>query len=782
MKEQLRNSVRKAYNKLTDDQKQSLSLISILCTHIDGVSLSDLCTIIGTEPRVFEKEVIALAKADLLAIQVNTVFPPTEGVASFFDVSVDRLNICIKRLCQKTTLSIGDDLLQVRPYFLMAMSTMKYLAHSSYDDDIDYEEYGTLLVNITRHYEIFAEPDRSIHDVHDLPLWRRLNLIKSKINNKSMLYAALCTSQANGYLNGFWYDESKQLLDEALTIAHEDNETLVSVYFTKALWHENYGQIGDCLAWAYRSWEVEVDEAFKDKCAMYIAYQLSLLEEFDTCQKWINKIDLKAYPKFHEIRIYYSLIQAMMNKNNESVCEQYLKDAEWCINMINTNAPLKGRIYYVKSQIYDNWGLTREANNYYRLYSVLMVDQYKATDGGTYIYIAAEVTRLTNLGAISSAKIMVNDILDGLQLSHAGYSPAVKLCACWSYMNYYRTTGQFALAEKYYKLGKELIEKYMIPLNETVAIVRDFFEDDKIPACISGDNYVWLLEHQHLINLLSNKNVSRTDVQKEVENIKQRFPDHELELDVINAATMHTYDALHLWNQNISKASKNERYNIALLCARFAASQGLLWDANQFYITAQYTEGYGCLNRYQKITFLLEMLNNMEECGLSGQSLEYWIDLEEMSEGTALYSEVLQARGNALYARSKYHEALKYLDRALEEYQPEKTVFDERLVSILAYRCCCLCAIGNYKEAHTAALHAKQNSRDDSFDIEFNLAYSSLAIGKVKDARIILDNAKTLAESDADRTSIADLTSILRLNKKERAEYFKKSLKKNTLL
>lgn len=45
MKEQLRNSVRRAYNKLTDDQKQSLSLISILCTHIDGVSLSDLCSI-----------------------------------------------------------------------------------------------------------------------------------------------------------------------------------------------------------------------------------------------------------------------------------------------------------------------------------------------------------------------------------------------------------------------------------------------------------------------------------------------------------------------------------------------------------------------------------------------------------------------------------------------------------------------------------------------------------------------------------------------------------------
>ena len=361
MKEQLRNSIRKAYYKLTDDQKQTLSLISILCTYIDGVSLSDLCNIIGTEPHVFEKEVIALAKADLLAIQVNTVFPPTEGVASFFDVSVDRLNICIKRLCQKTTLSIGDDLLQVRPYFLMAMSTMKYLAHSyddeyeEYDDDIDYEEYGRLLVNITRHYEIYAEPDRSIHDVHDLPLWRRLDLIKSIIDDKSMLYAALCTCQANLLLNGFWYDESKQLLDEALTIVHDDKETLASAYFTKALWHENYGQIGDCLAWAYQSWEVAAnnDEALKSVVAVYIAYQLALLEEFDTSEVWMSRIDIKKLPQFHIVRVFYELILALKYSANESLTENHLCRAECVINNINVNAPLKARIFHVRHQIYS---------------------------------------------------------------------------------------------------------------------------------------------------------------------------------------------------------------------------------------------------------------------------------------------------------------------------------------------------------------------------------------------------------------------------------------------
>lgn len=775
----LKDIVIKNYEMLDEEEKGLLKLCSVLCTETDGVSMRCLYNVVGTDAQIFNKQIRHLTEMGLLhEMYYNAIYAP-ETLKSFLDdcpVPCEVINSIISRLVAKTRFS-DTDLLQAKPYFMVASNTLDYVLRHS--DGIDYEVFAKLMVNLTRHFEIFAIPDLHASDNSELTVMKGIRLAKSHLEKNCLLYAELCNCEAMLFAAGFWYDESNKLIDEALAIESMCNDKSVVLpftYFVKALWHDNYGQFAECLAYAHKSWLTTEDKSQKDYVAAYISYKLCLHEEYEKGRDWQKKIEIKQYPPFHTLQIYWQLIEGLCRQSEDTLIK-----AEWLINQVNVQAPLKAEILYVRSYLYDCWGLTKKANEVYRGVTELTVNQYKATDGGTYIYIAAEVTRITNLGAISSAKIMVNDILDGLQLSHPGYSPAVKLSACWSFMNFYRTTGQFELAETYYSLGKELIEQYMIPSNETVAIVRDFFEDDKIPACISGDNYVWLLEHQH-INLLSNKNVSRTDVQKEVENIKQRFPDHEIELDVINAATMHTYDALHLWNQNISKASKNERYNIALLCARFAASQGLLWDANQFYITAQYTEGYGCLNRYQKITFLLEMLNNMEECGLSGQSLEYWIDLEEMSEGTALYSEVLQARGNALYARSKYHEALKYLDRALEEYQPEKTVFDERLVSILAYRCCCLCAIGNYKEAHTAALHAKQNSRDDSFDIEFNLAYSSLAIGKVKDARIILDNAKTLAESDADRTSIADLTSILRLNKKERAEYFKKSLKKNTLL
>ena len=209
-----------------------------MCTDVKEVSLRHLCDIMG-EPHVFEKNVIALAKAELLAIQVNILFPPTEVANALGDVliPIDRLNGCISRL--KTTLSKVDDLFQVHPFFLMAISIMKYVLNHP-DDCIGYEEYGRLLVIITRHYEIFGEPDMSIHDVHDLPLWRGLSLAKSKINDKSMLYARLCISQVSLLLAGFWYDESNQLLDTAQSIAHDDNGTLAWCYFVNALWWENF--------------------------------------------------------------------------------------------------------------------------------------------------------------------------------------------------------------------------------------------------------------------------------------------------------------------------------------------------------------------------------------------------------------------------------------------------------------------------------------------------------------------------------------------------------------
>lgn len=775
MKKQLRNSVRKAYNKLTDDQKQTLSLISILCTHIDGVSLSDLCNILGTEPHVFEKEVISLAKAGLLAIQVNTVLPPTEGVASFFDVSVDRLNICIKRLCQKTTLSIGDDLLQVRPYFLMAMSTMKYILAHSDADGIDYEEYCRLLVNITRHYEIFAEPDMS-HDVHDLPLWRGLSLAKSKKSDKSMLYARLCISQAFSLLAGFWYHESNQLLETAQTIAHDDNETLAWCYFVNALWWENFGVIARCLEFAYKSWEI-ADESLKDYVAVYIGYQLALLEEFDTSDEWVNKIDIKKYPQHHAVRVYYYLTLAL-KCNDEVWVEDHLMRAECLLNQMNHQAPLKARVSYVRHQIYSKWGLNREACEQYRKYANLLGVQYHSTEGAVCIYASAEVDRLTTMGALIAAKYVIQNTLDFINLSSPEYALSVKTDICFSYVHFYSASSLYPLADVYYSMGKEFIEQ-AIPQDDTINVLRNIFEGEggEIPASVSGDNILWLLEYEHLQTMMADR--PQAEVKMQIDLLMKRFPTHQDELQVIASSLLNSYDAIHAWHMAIGMAEHSKRFEIALQCARIAVAQGLLWDGADFYNIVLNTDGYKALNKYQMIDILLEVAQSFEQCGERGKARLIWIQLEALARGTSKLADVYQARGNTSYDHEQYLEALENFDKCLTVVEPESGLIDQRLSSLWAYKSSCYGALGEYQLAYDSAVKAKQFfplEEFDAFNLEFNHGFFAICVKQYEVARQILTRAKKLARTEEERESVDEQLSILSMKKEKREAYLKQIL------
>ena len=773
MKRSIKKEIRNRFQKLTEREQQTLRVISVLCADIEvSITVRNLCDVIADDdPHSFEEDICALTNAGLIGTRLNIVFVPKAVAAAMEDIPIPskELNLCISRLRQMTTLS-KTDMLQVRPYFAMTYSLlMCVLAHP--DDDIDYEEFGMLILNMSRQYETFApKPDLSITSKEDLPLMQGINQAKAKIDEKSKLFKTLSICQTDFLINGFWYEECMQL--HPLDV--EDNATLAWIYFEKALYNENYGKIGDCLACAFKSWEITDDDAFKDRCAMYIAYQLSLLEEFHACEKWIDKVDMKAYPNFHSVRIIYSLIQAMMNKNNESVCEQHLKDAEWCIDMINTNAPLKGRIYYVKSQIYDNWGLTREANNYYRKYSALMVDQYKATDGGTYIYIAAEVTRLTAMGALVAARHLVNDELDSLQLPHPGYSLSVKLDACLSYMNYYRSSVlYYQLADVYYEMALDFA-KYTIPSEDTKNVIRKIFEGD-IPESVSGDGLLWQLEYEHLLNAVTNRDRSRAEIEQQIELLANRFPTHKDVLDIIVASLLNSNEAIHQMHLCVTHAEKERRYSIALMCARQAVAEGLAYDALDFYDIVIHCRGFEEGNKYERITVLLEAIINMENCGLRGRTQEYWLQLENMSHGTSLISDIYQARANCYFDAGKFEDAIKEYDKCLAFIQPEESLIDQRLSSIYAYKASAFGSLGQWKNAYDSAVEAKKcfPMHDfERFNLEYNHTFFALALDKKEEARALLKKTKTLARSDEERQYLEELYSIFAMKREQRQAYF----------
>lgn len=771
MKKELEiDNIQKALNTLTDDEKQTLRLISLLCTDIDGVSLSNLCDIVGVEPHLFEKEVIALAKADLLAIQVNTVFPPTEVAIVLDDVPIpiDKLNGCISRL--KTTLSKVDDLLQVHPFFSMAISIMKYVLNHP-NDCLDYEEYGRLLVIITRHYEIFGEPDMSIHDVHDLPLWRGLVLAKSKIDDKSMLYA-----RAFLLLAGFWYDESNQLLDTDLSIAHDDNETLAWYYFVNALWWENFGVIARCLEFAYKSWEI-ADESLKDYIAVYIGYQLSLLQEFAASDEWVNKIDIKKYPQHHTIRVYYYLTLAL-KCNDEVWVEDHLMRAECLLNQVNHQAPLKARVFYVRYVIYFKWGLNSEACQQYQKYANLLGFHYHSTEGAVCLYAAAEVDRLTAMGALIAAKHVIHNTLDFINLSSSEYALSVKTGICFSYVHFYLASSLYPLADVYYNMGKEFIEQIVLQ-EDTINVLRNIFEGEggEIPASVSGDNILWLFEYEHLQTIMADQ--PQAEVKMQIDLLMKRFPSHQEELQVIASSLLNSYDAIHAWHMAVSTSEQSKRFEIALQCARIAVAQGLLWDGADFYNIVLNTDGYKALNKYQKIDILLEVAQTFEQCGERGKAHLIWIQLEALAKGTSKLADVFQARGNASYDHEQYHEALEYFNKCLAVVQSEGGLIDERRCSLHSYRAASYGALGDYEAAYAEAVQAKcyfPLKEFAAFNVEYNHGVFALFTKRYTEARRVLQHAKTLARTKEEKDTVDEQLSVLAMKKEKREAYLKQLL------
>lgn len=774
----LSNEIKSRYDQLKESAQTILKGCTILCK---GVSIRHLCDVWGTDPHTFGKNLDTILKSGLLVERQNILYAPQEVADVLSDVTlpVDILNSIITKLVDKTTLSANDNLLHVRDFFTMGINIINYVVLMC-PDGIVYEEFGKLIVNLLRYYEVYAQPDPSIHNNDELQIMRAIRLCKDKIDNKSLLYGRLLTCEAHILLHGFWYDESQCLLDEALSIGcmQDDTDALPFTFFVSALWFENHGQIGDCLAAAYQSWESTDDEVLKNTAAIYIAYQLALLDVFDVCDDWVKKVNINSLPQFSIIQIYHHLIDAMKYNNNESLVKKNIIQAEWTIDQINNQAPIKARIMYVKSIIEGKWGLLRESNDNYCNYATIHARHYASTDGAMYISTASEVHRLTSIGATTHAKYVINEKLDSLQLPHPGYALSVKIDACLSYINNYRVTGLYPLAETYYELGLDFAKK-TIPSAETMSVIQNIFKDREIPESLTGVGLEWTFEYEHLQNMLADKDVPTSEVKLQIERLKELFPNHQKDLELISASLLDAHAAISALYKALSHTEQSEKFQVSLQCARIAVSLGLIWEGTDFFNIMLNTEGYKNLCKYQQIDILIEVATNLENTDSRHEARLIWVQLEALAIGTSKLEAVWQARGNCSFDHEQYVEALDYYDKCLAVVRLEDALIDQRLSSIYAFRSSCFGALFNYQAAYDNAVKAKQYfpmEDFDAFNLEYNHGFFAICLKKYKEARSVLTRAKTLARTEEEKDSVDELLSILAMKKEMREAYLKQIL------
>lgn len=761
-------NIQDRYDNLNEEEKKLFRVCAVLCR--EGVTLRHLCDILGEESNTFGEQMQSLFRIGLLQDLTSLVYSPDEvSVLHDIPIPTDTLDAIMSRLIVKTTLSIKDDLLQFR----VGYGVIDYILELKETDGIDYSLYAKLVINLARHHAVFGHIDPSIYTIDDLSIMRCLRMAREHTDRGSLTYAALNTSIARIYLSGFHYEQAKPLLDEAIEIERQYGESeMAETYMTYAVYYENYGMVAYSLSYCYLSYE-RGDESIKNIAATLIAYQLALYGETAYSDVWLAKVDVDYLTQHHEARVMVGLIAALKQKEF-SQAEALLDKAELSLKDINPDAAMLSRVYYVRSQLLNECGLSIQSNYFYRKYVHLLHRHFAATDGGLAILQAAECVRLTNIGAMTAAKNIVNNVLDSINLLHPNYALSVKLDVCYAFAIYYSANNAHALAESYCKMGMDFAKQALLS-EEPLSVLREIFGEE-IPDCATGNDVLWQFEHIRLISLLENQKLRRSEIRFEIERLSSRFPKHKRELEVISASLLDRDAAVYAWHKLIITSSEEEKYDVSLQSAHAAIQRGFIWEGAVFFDIVQQTKKFHNLNPYKKVSLLLEIVINLEECGeYSSKAIEYWNQLEELAKGTPLLADVFQARANLAVDKLQYEDAVKYYSKCLGVIPCEEWLIDERLSSIYANMSTCFGSLGEYKNAYDSAkkaLHYFPTNVYECFNLVYNVTLFSAALGKHKEARKMLAEVTKLARSDDERECLKELSAILALKPAQRKSYF----------
>jgi tetratricopeptide (TPR) repeat protein len=279
--------------------------------------------------------------------------------------------------------------------------------------------------------------------------------------------------------------------------------------------------------------------------------------------------------------------------------------------------------------------------------------------------------------------------------------------------------------------------------------------------------------------MLANRDVPTSEVKLQIERLKELFPNHQKDLELISASLLDAHAASSALYKALSHTEQSEKFQVSLQCARIAVSLGLIWEGTDFFNIMLNTEGYKNLCKYQQIDILIEVATNLENTDSRHEARLIWVQLEALAIGTSKLEDVWQARGNCSFDHEQYVEALDYYDKCLAVVRLEDALIDQRLSSIYAFRSSCFGALFNYQAAYDNAVKAKQYfpmEDFDAFNLEYNHGFFAICLKKYKEARSVLTRAKTLARTEEEKDSVDELLSILAMKKEMREAYLKQIL------
>ena len=784
--EEQRTMILDIFSEFSNAEKDLLSICCILTEN--GVTRRDLYNVLRVleyEPSDLDKMLNRLVDSGLLIdrgdhiiwcpVEVKRCILPTYAVPTNMLVKI------INKLESESFPSLYLDALEYKPLFDLVVAVIDYLVEM-HPDNIE-QSFVSLVYNYAMGWFVYGRYEIGIKGREDTLVVRALRLAKENVEKCTAIYTDLVSLEAIQFVHGFIYDDAQKCVDEIESLGNPATPLFI---LAQGYFYETYGETYKALYYYYMCYTeclVKGDDGFiKSVACLLISFLTSLLNDIGTSNYWMGLVHGSVLPTHHICRFYYNIINAL-NANDEYFSEDFLRQAKDCICDVNIEAPILSRLMASQSHYYSINAQSKRATEFYEKYCHHTA-RYGSTTGAYYILIASEISRLVWNENLLSCKHLLNQ-LDRVPLKSKEVAISVQMQCCEAYADYFLAEGN-PLCKVYCEIALELLDETKPDETIVNTVVNDVF-NGHIPSSLNETSFFFQLmllkwkinevKKQTQTGCLSRKNNIYKKVWEDIRELRTKFPDHCLDIDVVAAslvAIKNTAKACKWWRESIEKAIGKEKYRIGVMAAGYCNEIGFMWETKDL---LQTVFDDSCFLNHGECCFLLtELATAMEQCGTRLDISKVWNQAISEAEGTELLSKVYYNQAICAYNRDEYANALNLIDKCLRIYTSESSIHDETLASILTYRSVCLSQQHKWSEAIESVRKAMEYWPDlhdkSSYNLYYNLAFYSLGAHEWSDAKQALEMIKAMhGLDDYQKQQIEDMYAILRMPLERRVPY-----------
>lgn len=701
----------------------------------------------------------------------DVIYGPLDNYWKSKSLSDSLMQEILQKLLEKTTISIYQDRLHVRDYFLMSYSFAKHIERTTYN--IDYTIFAGLVCNLAL-FDIWYPQNFHAERTEDIPIVRIMTLAMNKIASDSPLVSRLNSHISLIFTNAWHYD----IALNHLKIAEENDISFFgaikdSTCLAYAEYYYTYGLLAVSLKYYRMAVEMTEanDEYIRVYCSAKIGLILALLGDGVSCQKWLgeNCQYFSYIPHMHEIYVIYCMIQSLLADTCDEALE-YLDQAELILSRLNhCETPTGCMLHYIRSQVWSVYGFPLKSLGEYRKYVVSSISDFKPADGGEggwAILFSGRIRSYLDRGSLTTAKkLSIRELDSIIDIYSSTLAFSVRSEICHAYVQLYKDK-LFPLALTYNQIYEDLRKLYK-PSQKVLQYIAPLFAGD-IPTSITLDT-AWetAFEQLHIEISMSEQRQSDgktvDDIRKRIDELRLQYPELNSYLMIAEGRLDTRKDirkAIETWKKAIDNADDGELFWIARESAKWCAYYGGIYDAVDMYKIAIDSETFEELSPSFKFDCLLEYVSLVEKCGFRSDAQVFWNQLEEMAmandeELPWLYYN----RALIEFDHEQWETCRLFLLEFFAIYKQTEQ-FDELLSSAYCYYCSVQTRFGEYEAGLQAikrsmALWIDQHTFE-IFPLYCNKAHCEIGLGEWADARKTLKQAEKFVGGSAENKQILD--------------------------